>query len=70
MLQKIYDEGSNPEQGAQPQRRREDTERAYTAPFRAAIDFFRLDAERRRPAPAENAVMAEPRIFGTNQSGN
>jgi hypothetical protein len=60
MLQMTHDEGSNPEQGAQGERRREEAERIYTAPFRAAIDFFRLDAERRRPAPADAAANRVP----------
>ncbi len=34
-------------------------ERAVTAPFRAAIDFFRLDAER-RAAPAGAGVQGQP----------
>ncbi len=56
MLQMIHDDDSKPEQGAQPERGREDGERTYTAPFRAAIDFYRLDTERRRPAPATPAA--------------
>ena len=56
MWQLIYEEDSTPEQGAQPEQRRQEAERTYTAPFRAAIDFFRLDAERRRPAPADTGA--------------
>ncbi len=65
MLRMMHDEGSNPEQGAQGERRRADTERTYTAPFRAAIDFYRLDTGQRRPAPADaGADQPAPRRRG------
>lgn len=69
MLRMIDDDSSKPEQGAQPERgaerEREAAERTYTAPFRAAIDFYRLDPERRRTEPADAlAGKAPPRRRG------
>jgi len=57
MLQMIKDDGMPPKPG-QP---REQVVPADPAPFRAAIDFYRLDAERRKPAKANAAEPQAPR---------
>ena len=55
-MQMIQDNGMPPKPG-QP---REQVVPAEPAPFRAAIDFYRLDAERRKPAKAGAANAGEP----------
>ncbi|NVD73711.1 hypothetical protein HUX88_24690 [Duganella sp. BJB1802] len=58
MLKTIHDQGAHPRPG-QP---RERVLPIDPAPFRAAIDFYRLDAERRKPAPraASNQTARQP----------
>lgn len=60
MLRMIQDEDTQPQPGAPAAQPRREAARADTDPFRAAIDFFRLEGTRRRPPPGGGAGQDAP----------